>query len=177
MFKKEINKKKIIAACLIFCFVFTNCFTLFSSINFAKTSELGKQDSENVSKNVEYDVTFMQNEEEKGYEFEGAVSEENLAIHVKTEVKKEGYLKNAKILIESENGLSFDISQNSEDKYQVNENQVELSNIASGEKLDLVLPIQYKEREDIQNLNKKVNVKLIGTYVDNSGEEKAFTKT
>lgn len=174
MFKKEINNKKIIAACLIFCFVFTNCFTLFSSINFAKTSELGKQDSENVSKNVEYDVTFMQNEEEKGYEFEGAVSEENLALHVKTEVKKEGYLKNAKILIESENGLSFDIPQNSEDTYQVNENQIELSNIASGEKLDLVLPIQYKEREDIQNLNKKVNVKLIGTYVDNSGEEKGI---
>ena len=177
MFKKEISKRKIIATCLIFCFVFTNCFTLFSNINFAETNELGKQYSENVSSNVKYDVTFMQNEETKGYEYEGAIEEKNLALNIKAEVKNEGYLKNAKILIEAENGLSFEILKDSSENYQINGNQIELTNISAGEKLDLIIPIEYKESEKLDNLNKKINAKLIGIYVNKSGEEKSISET
>jgi len=55
MFIKEINIKKIVAACLVFCLIFSNCLTLFSSISFAESNELGKQQSEYVSNNVQYE--------------------------------------------------------------------------------------------------------------------------
>lgn len=177
MFMKEINIRKIIAVCLIFCFVFANSFTLFSNIALAKNNEIGKQYSENTSNNVEYDVKFVKENEEQGYECEESIDEENLNLKIDLEIKKEGYLKNSKILIEAENGLSFDIEEKNEEKYKVIENTIELSNISSDEKLEILLPIKYKEREDIQNLNKKINAKLIGTYVNKTGSEKNISET
>lgn len=171
MFKKEGNYKKIIATCLIFCFAFANVFTIFSNISYAETKEIGKQNSENTSKNVNYDVKFVKSEENQGYEFEGTIDEENLELQFEVEVKKEGYLKNAKILIESENGLSFEIAQTENQEYKVEENIISLSNITSDGKIKIALPIKYKESEKIDNLNKKINAKLIGIYVDNSGKE------
>lgn len=171
MFKKEGSYKKIIATCLIFCFAFANAFTIFSNISYAETKEIGKQNSENTSKNVNYDVKFIKSEESQGYEFEGTIDEENLALQLEVEVKKEGYLKNAKILIESENGLSFEIEKTENNEYKVEGNIISLSNLSADGKLKIVLPIKYKESEKIDNLNKKINAKLIGTYVDNSGKE------
>ncbi len=176
MLKRGAIDRKIIATILIFCFAFMNYFTLFSTISFADDNELGKQKSSRSSANVEYDVKFFQNNEEKGYEYEGGINEENLSIHIKTEVKNEGYLRNAKILIESENGLSFDILAESGDKYQIKDNQIDLSNIAAGEMSEIVLPIKYKEREDIENLNKKINARLVGVYVDKDGNEKGISE-
>ncbi len=176
MFIKEINIRKIIAACLIFCFVFANSFTIFSNIALAKNNELGKQYSENISNNVEYDVKFLK-ENEEGYEIKQAIDEENLKLKINLEVKKEGYLKNSKILIESENGLSFEIEEKDEEKYKVTGNIIELSNISAGEKLEIILPIKYKDREDIENLNKKIKAKLISTYVNKNGTEKNVVET
>lgn len=176
MFKKEIGCKKVIAACLIFCFLFANTFTIFTNISYAKSNELGKQTSQNTSNNVSFDASFVKAEENQGYEYEGTIDEENLGIQLQVEVKKEGYLKNAHILIESENGLSFEIAQEIGEKYKVEGNKISLSNISSGEKTNFILPIKYKESEQIDNLNKKINIKLIGTYITNSGEEQNISE-
>ena len=165
--------KKIIAISLIISFIFANSFGIFSNISFAETTELGRQGE---NRNINYDVIFEQNGEEKGYEYEGNITDENLSLHIKLEIKNEGYLKNAKILIESENGLSFNINAESTDKYQVKDNQIELSNLSAGEKLDIKIPINYKERTDIENLNKKITVKLIGIFVNNLGEEENISE-
>ena len=79
---------------------------------------------------------------------------------MQVEIKKEGYLKNAKILIESENGLSFEFTEEKNEKYQIEGNQISLSNISAGEKLDIKIPIKYKQRDDIENLNKKQIIPL-----------------
>lgn len=176
MFRKEINIRKIVAACLVFCLIFSNCLTLFSSISLAESNELGKQYSENVSNNVEYEAKFVKEKEELGYKAEESIDEENLAIKINLEVKREGYLKNAKILIESEEGLSFEISEENQDQIGLDENIINLSNISAGDKKEIVLPIKYKERDDIKNLNKKINVKLIGIYVNKSGSEKSISE-
>lgn len=176
MLKEKSGYKKIIATCLIFCFVFANAFTIFANISYAESKEIGKQDSEYTSKNVNYDVNFIKAEEKQGYEFEGTIDEENLALQLEIEVKKEGYLKNAQILIESENGLSFEIEESANSEYSVEKNKVSLSNISADGKTTIVLPIKYKESEKIDNLNKKINAKLIGTYVDNQGEENSISE-
>lgn len=176
MLKEKSGYKKIIATCLIFCFVFANAFTIFANISYAESREIGKQDSEYTSKNINYDVNFIKTEEKQGYEYQGSIDEENLALQLEVEVKKEGYLKNAKILIESENGLSFAIEESSNNEYSVEKNIISLSNISADKKTKIVLPIKYKESEKIDNLNKKINAKLIGTYVDNSGEEKNISE-
>ena len=168
--------KKTVAISLVFFLIFANCFTLLSNFSYAKNDELGKQLSVNTSSNVEYTVNFAEKDEELEYEYKGSIDEENLAIHVQIEVKKEGYLKDAKLLIESENGLSFNIAEESNDDYQIEGNKVTISNISAGEKRDIVLPIKYQEKDDIENLNKKINVRLIGTYVNGKGEEKSISE-
>jgi len=176
MLKGKIDYRKIIATCLIFCFVFANMFTIFTNISYANTNEVGKQESQYTSSNVNYDAYFTKSGENKGYEYEGSITETDLAIALNVNVKKEGYLKNAHILIESENGLSFEISQESGEKYTIEGNQISLANTSSGEKNTIILPIKYKENDKIDNLNKKVNVKLIGTYVNNSGNEQNISE-
>ena len=162
------DSKKIIVILLLICLIFSNCFALLSPLSFAETNELGKQNTTQFIENINYDVNFVKNDEILGYEYESTVDEKELAIHIAVEVKQEGYLKDGKVLIESENGLSFNIQENN----VVNGNVVNLSNVSEGQKIDLVLPITYKEREDIENLNKKINCQLFGTYVNNLGEEK-----
>lgn len=174
MLKRESYTKKVLAIVLVFALVFSSCFTLFANINFAADeNELGKQESKNTSSNIEYDATWTENGEEKGYEATTEVDDEELNIHIKIDVKKEGYLKDAKILIESDGGLSFELLDNDNNKQS---NKIELANIRAGEKLDLTYKIKYKENNDINNLSKNVNVKLIGIYVTNKGEEKGISE-
>ena len=176
MFREKKYCKTVIAILLVFCLTFANCFTLFTNISLAAEESLGKQASESINENVEYDAKLAKNEETNGYELEGTIDEEDLAINMQVEIKKEGYLKNAKILIESENGLSFEFAEEKNEKYQIEGNQISLSNISAGEKLDIKIPIKYKQRDDIENLNKKINVKLIGTYVKNNGKESGISQ-
>lgn len=176
MFREKKYCKTVIAILLVLCFTFANCFTLFTNISLATEESLGKQASENINDNVVYDAKLAKNDEVNGYELEGTIDEEDLSINMQVEIKKEGYLKNAKILIESENGLSFEFTEEKNEKYQIEENQISLSNIGAGEKLDIKIPIKYKQRDDIENLNKKINVKLIGTYVKNNGKESGISQ-
>lgn len=176
MFREKKYCKTVIAILLVLCFTFANCFTLFTNISLATEKSLGKQASESINDNVEYDAKLAKNDDTNGYELEGTINEENLSINMQVEIKKEGYLKNAKILIESENGLSFEFAEEKNEKYQIEGNQISLSNISAGEKLDIKIPIKYKQRDDIENLNKKINVKLIGTYVKNNGKESGISQ-
>ena len=118
--------KKTVAISLVFFLIFANCFTLLSNFSYAKNDELGKQLSVNTSSNVEYTVNFAEKDEELEYEYKGSIDEENLAIHVQIEVKKEGYLKDAKLLIESENGLYFNIADESNDEFQIEGHKVNI---------------------------------------------------
>lgn len=176
MFREKKYCKTVIAILLVLCFTFANCFTLFTNISLATEESLGKQASESINDNVEYDAKLAKNDDTNGYELEGTINEENLSINMQVEIRKEGYLKNAKILIESENGLSFEFAEEKNEKYQIEGNQISLSNISAGEKLDIKIPIKYKQRDDIENLNKKINVKLIGTYVKNNGKESGISQ-
>ena len=176
MFRERKYCKTVIAILLVICFTFANCFTLFTNISLATEESLGKQASESINDNVEYDAKLAKNDDTNGYELEGTINEENLSINMQIEIRKEGYLKNAKILIESENGLSFEFAEEKNEKYQIEGNQISLSNISAGEKLDIKIPIKYKQRDDIENLNKKINVKLIGTYVKNNGKESGISQ-
>lgn len=176
MFREKKYCKTVIAMLLVFCFTFANCFTLFTNISLATEESLGKQASESIDDNIEYDAIFTKNDESNGYELEETIDEENLAINMQVEVKKEGYLKNAKILIESENGLSFEFTEEKNEKYQIEGNQINLSNISAGEKLNIKIPIKYKQRDNIGNLNKKIDAKLIGTYVKNNGKESGIAQ-
>ena len=57
--------KRVVAIVLVFIFAFTNCFTLLTTVSLATAEELGKQSSDNFSKNVEYVVNFEKDGEEE----------------------------------------------------------------------------------------------------------------
>ena len=148
MLKRESYTKKVLAIILVFALVFSSCFTLFANINFAADeNELGKQESKNTSSNIEYDATWTENGEDKGYEATTEVDDEELNIHIKIDVKKEGYLKDAKILIESDGGLSFELLDNDNNKQS---NKIELANIRAGEKLDLTYKIKLINQSSVK---------------------------
>ncbi len=174
MFKTNRKAKRLTAMILVFTMMFANMFTV---VQYA-ASGLGKQNSENTNKNVEYDAVFIINEEEKGYEYSADMKEENLGIKLSLKVKNAGYLKNANISLESENGLNFDIGEFEEsDLVQTIEgNKIKLNQINSGDALDLLLPIFYKDSDSIGNLSKEISVKLSGTYLDNSGDENRISE-
>ena len=176
MFNVENLCKRVVAIILVFIFVLANCFTILSQVTYAKAEELGKQQTEDYSTNVEYEAYFEKENENLGYECESSIDEEDVEIHAQVKVKNEGYLKNARILIEAENGLNFEINAESTENYQVEGNEILLSNISNDEITDVIIPIRYKEKEDIDNLNKKINVKLIGIYVNNNGNERSISE-
>ena len=176
MFNVENVCKRVVAIILVFIFALANCFTILSQVTYANAGELGKQQTEDYSTNVEYDVCFEKQNEKIGYEFEGSIEEKDIDIHAQIRVKDEGYLKNARLLIESENGLNFEINAENTDSYIVEGNEILLSNIGCDESVDVIIPISYKEKDNIDNLNKKINVKLIGIYVNNKGNERSISE-
>ena len=54
--------KRVVAIVLVFIFAFTNCFTLLTTVSYAAAEELGKQQSDNFSNNIEYTVNFEKDE-------------------------------------------------------------------------------------------------------------------
>ena len=175
MFKNSRKVKVLTALVLVLTMLFANMFTI---VEYAASS-LGKQDSKNSHKNVEYDVTFVDENEDKGYEYSTGMDDANLGIRLKVDVKDVGYLKNASISIESENGLNFEMGEIKESDLvqKMNNNTVVLNQINSEDDLDVIIPITYKDSNSIDNLSKMISAKLSGVYVDNSGDENKISET
>ena len=175
MLKNRRSTKKVLALFLVFTIMFANMFTV---VEYA-ASNLGKLDSSDIHENVEYDAKLVVNEEEKGYENAFDMNEENAGIKLELNVEDSGYLKNASISFESENGLNFEIGKIAENDLVQNleNNKLKLNQINEGDSLEITVPIKFKNTDSIDNLSKVVSAKLSGIYVDNSGKENKISET
>lgn len=192
------HKNKILEKLLAIILIFTLTSANFAFVTKSFASSLADtifgQSSDTGHKNVEFEAYFG-TEEEKDASVISDVNNEELAISMNLNVKKNGYLKDAKIVIaelEEEKGLNFELKKvgnetESDDNndfvfpegvQSIEENTVTLQQINSNKEVKFNLPIEYKN-EKFVNDNKFSGdclVKFTGIYVDDDGEENEVSK-
>lgn len=175
MFENTRKTKKIVALFLVFTMMLAHTFTV---VQYAATS-LGKQNSSETNENVNYDAVFVVNDEKKGYDYTADMKEKDLKLKLNVGVEKSGYLKNASIELDAENGLNFEIGEvELNDLIQkIENNKISLNQINVDDNAEVVLPISYKDSDSIDNLSKVTSAKLSGVYVNDLGEENKISET
>ncbi len=173
------NGKKLLAIFLIFTLTFSNfafATTSFVSL-FGNSADTG-------NKNVEFEA-YLADGNTTSNALVSDVNNQNLAIQMQLAVKESGYLKNAKIEINTkEETLNFVIPEDNKvaesSKVQSLENNILYLNKIdySSEKLEISLPITYQMEEYINEakLRQTAQVMLSGTYVDDKGDENEISK-
>ena len=130
------------------------------------------------NKNIIFDTSFIDKDEEKGYEYQSSINNENLGIKLKLGMSDAGYLKNAVIKFDSSSKLNFKLGEISENEFVESntENAVKLNQIKSDKELNLIVPIKYTDTQNMDNLKNDTEVTLTGVYVDNKGNYSNVTE-
>ncbi len=164
--------KRMLAILLIF--TLTSANFLFVGQSFALTLDdlFGSEDTSNV----EFNAYFKTETDDRAVSVISDVNNEGLAINLSLSVKDSGYLKDAKIKIESEEGkeLNFVIgAMNETDSLiqSIEDNEIVLKQIDSNVETSIVLPISYKYEKYASDdmISNRAMVKLTGTYVNSKG--------
>lgn len=176
-------KNKILEKLLAIILIFTLTFANFAFVSKAYASSfvetLFGEKSETGHENIGFEAFFGTGELMESSVISD-VNNEELAIGMKLNVLKNGYLKDAKIAIveaEEGNGLNFELKEKEElDLYvqAVEDNVITLQQINSQEEdINFVVPIKYKNETYVaeEKLSKDFVVAFSGIYVDNDGEE------
>ncbi len=121
-------------------------------------------------------------QEEQPEEREEEVLQDGLAIEITLGVKTNGYLKNAKVDIKDLANQIFklrDTTYLGEYVQSIDENKLKLKQINGGTEVKVYIPIELKDEDsvDINRLQNGVELSLIGTYVDEEGNESIITKS
>lgn len=130
------------------------------------------------NKNIIFDTSFIDKNEEKGYEYQSSINNEDLGIKLKLGMNNAGYLKNAIIKFDSSSKLNFKLGEISGNEFieSNTENAVKLNQIKSDKELNLIIPIKYTDTENMDNLKNDTEVTLTGIYVDNKGNYSNVTE-
>ncbi len=164
--------KKMLAILLIF--TLTSANFLFVGQSFALTIDdlFGTEDSSNV----EFSSFFVTEANDRPVSVISDVNNEELAIELSLSVKDSGYLKDAKIKIESEEGkeLNFVLGKMDESNsliQGIEDNEISLKQVDSNVEANIVLPIMYKYEKYVNDdmISNKAMIKLTGTYVNDKG--------
>lgn len=145
--------------------------------------ELNKQTDATLSKNIKFDAFFVENNKNTHYKV-ADVNKDEVAINLKLEVQKEGYLKNAMILLQTENeetALNYKLVSVTDEAKMIqsqDEKSIYLRQVNSNDSVELKLNVEpnfeLKTAKNILNQNNKVVVK--GTYIDDKGKEVPIEK-
>lgn len=174
---------------LVISLIFTLTFSYFSVVTEAIASNsfisLFSSNAEKWNENVEF-TALLNNGEEENEEIVSDVNNDNLFINLQLGVKDSGYLKDAKVEIQSneESELNFkigenEISDNLEFVQSLEDNVLTYNKIEnSDEELEVNIPIEYVQEEYIKPSKLCNNAKIIfsGVYVDEEGEENEIYK-
>lgn len=179
--------KRVMVCLLIFmltCANFLFCGNYFVSYAANKNREnLDKQTEATIHKNVKFDVYFGEDTNKTHYG-QYDVNQKDLNMSFMIQVEKEGYLKNASIAIEDENGKqdkNYQISkvEDPSDKIQQQSNsKISLRQIDKEEKINdkIYFTPKLEQPINVQSLNSITKFVLNGTYVDGKGKETEITK-
>ena len=160
--------KKVIVFLQILVIIGIQFAILGNSVVEAFYAGLEQQSTNTNQKNIDFDVYFKNGEEKVHYK--EADIKEGGSLIVNIMMNQTGVLDNAKISLENSN---FNLKE-IENAYvkSIEDNEIELNQIISGEEVKIEIPIQFKEGENItkEYLSQETTVKLEGSHI--SGEKK-----
>ena len=105
-----------------------------------------------------------------------------LALEITLGVKTKGYLKNAKVDIKDLQNQIFKIREGvnlSNYIQSIDDNKIRLKQINGGTEVSVYIPIELKEEDsiNISKLQSGVELSLLGTYVNEEGDEEIITRS
>ena len=105
-----------------------------------------------------------------------------LALEITLGVKTMGYLKNAKVDIKDLQNQIFKIREGvnlSNYIQSIDDNKIRLKQINGGTEVSVYIPIELKEEDsiNISKLQSGVELSLLGTYVNEEGDEEIITRS
>lgn len=141
--------------------------------------DLEKQTMDTNEKNIKFDIYFKN--PEKTHKLVSNIDEKsNLYIYIKVD---EGYLKNAKLEIKSEEGTSANftiesLAENSKYIESIEKNLINLNQIDKSSEIELEIPIKSIENEefDLGYFALLNNVEFSGKYINKNGNEENIYK-
>ncbi len=161
---------KVIASILVFMLTMTH----FNMLGTVIAASLENQTQQTNHANVEFDAYFME-ESKKVHTTQNTIGEQNY-LYTYFNVKEAGYLKN--IIVQAvEPNFTIGETENSQIA-KIEENKLYFNQIKNGEPLEVAIPIQNRQAEQVtlEEFNKESTIKLTATYVDGKGKEKQIEK-
>lgn len=179
-------KKKLIAVLLIFVLTFSN-FAIVGKAYAASILDGIFSNDEDAgdtgSANVEFDAYFIDVEGKKETSIKSDVNNKDLLVGASINVKNNGYLKDAKIILGNGEELNFNILANydelDENIQTFENNELALVQLNAGSELEFKFPIEYANSKFVNSskISKINQIKFEGIYVNENAEEIAVTKT
>lgn len=174
-------KMKLIAMLLIFTLTFAD-FALVSKVYAASILDGFKEEDkgDTGSANVEFNASFVL-EDESSTKAAIDVNSEDLKLKLALNVKENGYLKDAKILIGKDDDTNFELNLDNFENEFVQifaDDVITLNQIDANNKMEIEVPIYYKNQSyvDVDELSKTNVVRFEGIYVNNNAEEIQVSK-
>lgn len=176
--------QKLIASILVTIIMLAECslIGIYGGKVYAEDSGFETQKTKINNADAEFDAYFM-DEETKNHISRKQIENEN-SIYISLNVNS-GYIKNAQVKFEADNGqepANFKIERNVENvsvqEIDVANSIVKLNQINTGNAKIIEIPIHFNYSEKIlpSEFARTVIAKLTGTYVDNEGKEKTIEK-
>ncbi len=146
------------------------------------SNEVVTTDNTNDSTDEEQPVEEDTKDAQEQKATEGQKLQDGLAIEITLGVKSSGYLKNAKVDIKDLANQTFKLKDNisfGEYIQSIDESKIKLKQINGGTEIKVYIPIELKNEEsiDMNKLQSGVELNLLGTYVDEEGNESIITKS
>lgn len=164
------KRMKVIASILVLMLTMTH----FNILGTVIAASLENQTQQTNHANVEFDAYFMEGSK-KVHATQNTIGEQNY-LYTYFKVKEAGYLKN--IIVQAvEPNFTIGETENSQIA-KIEENKLYFNQIKNGEPLEIAIPIQNRQAEQVtlEEFNKESIVKLTATYVDGKGKEKQIEK-
>ncbi len=153
---KETILKRILKVLIVICILLVYLSLMMSDIVTYASSDTGEE-------NVIFEAYFENENGERINQIEKRINNEDIRMHIKVEVKNEGYL-NGQLELKNAN-FKFK-KEEIEGVNDITDNTIALKQINAGETLDIQVGLEVNLKEEIEraNFNQENSIVLIGNY-------------
>ena len=165
---KETILKRILKVLIVVCILLVYLSLMMSDIVTYASSDTGEE-------NVIFEAYFENENGERVSQIEKSINSEDIRLHIKVEVKNEGYL-NGQLELRNAN---FKFKQEEiEGVNEITDNTIALKQINAGETLDIQvgLEVNLQEEVDLANFNQENSIVLTGSYKNAMQKESSIEK-
>ena len=168
MQRKKSIIKKLIATMMVVMMMTLNMSPILTTKSYAASK------TENLDEAVEVTAYFTEEGEKQSADRKYDTDTETLEANLEIAVKGKGYLRN--VIVRLDNDYNFEI--NEENEAIIDENQIKLKDILSGESETVSIPVRFARKDIVsKDFTSKANKFFVsGTYISDEGEANIVEK-